>query len=283
MIKFFRKIRQNLLMENLPTGQVGKTGRYFKYAIGEIILVVVGILIAVQINNWNQLNNRAQLEKTLLEQLKIEVLNVYGDIYSDFNVLELGSMSHYNIIEYIEKDVAYNNRMCFDFAFIKDDEYIYPSIATYSRIKEEGLDIISNDTIRRLTQGLYESGFPRMSKGNSFNPDISETWNEYYLEHFKLNTDYSLKYEHTFKSDTLSGEIYEDGDRYPYERTRFGKKRIRTIGFVPLDFESLKKDHKFRLLLDQTHDYRRYKRRQYFFAKRRIKILINLIDKELAK
>ena len=46
MIKFFRTIRQNMLMEN-------KTGTYFKYAIGEIILVVIGILIAVQINNWN--------------------------------------------------------------------------------------------------------------------------------------------------------------------------------------------------------------------------------------
>ncbi|MDT0538706.1 DUF6090 family protein [Croceitalea sp. P059] len=47
MIKFFRKIRQNLLLEN-------KTGKYFKYAIGEIVLVVIGILIALQINNWNQ-------------------------------------------------------------------------------------------------------------------------------------------------------------------------------------------------------------------------------------
>jgi len=47
MIKFFRKIRQNLLMEN-------KTGKYFKYAIGEIILVVIGILIALSINNWNE-------------------------------------------------------------------------------------------------------------------------------------------------------------------------------------------------------------------------------------
>jgi len=47
MIKFFRKIRQNLLIEN-------KTGKYFKYAIGEIILVVIGILIALSINNWNQ-------------------------------------------------------------------------------------------------------------------------------------------------------------------------------------------------------------------------------------
>ena len=47
MIKFFRKIRQNLIMEN-------KTSKYFKYAIGEIILVVIGILIALQINTWNQ-------------------------------------------------------------------------------------------------------------------------------------------------------------------------------------------------------------------------------------
>jgi len=47
MFSFFRKIRHNLLNE-------GKTARYFKYAIGEIILVVLGILIALQINTWNQ-------------------------------------------------------------------------------------------------------------------------------------------------------------------------------------------------------------------------------------
>ncbi|MBO3118020.1 hypothetical protein J4050_14780 [Winogradskyella sp. DF17] len=47
MIKFFRRIRQQLLDEN-------KTGKYFKYAIGEIVLVVIGILIALQINNWNE-------------------------------------------------------------------------------------------------------------------------------------------------------------------------------------------------------------------------------------
>ncbi len=55
MIKFFRKIRQNLLSE-------GKTGKYFKYAIGEIVLVVIGILIALQINNWNE--NRKLEAKT---------------------------------------------------------------------------------------------------------------------------------------------------------------------------------------------------------------------------
>ncbi|WP_415376794.1 DUF6090 family protein [Patiriisocius sp. Uisw_017] len=61
MIKFFRKIRQNLLTEN-------KTGKYFKYAIGEIVLVVIGILIALQINNWNQdITSKNELEQILKE------------------------------------------------------------------------------------------------------------------------------------------------------------------------------------------------------------------------
>ena len=68
MIKFFRKIRQNLLMEN-------KTSKYFKYAIGEIILVVIGILIAVQINTWiknseTRKNNIIYLTK-IIEELKL--------------------------------------------------------------------------------------------------------------------------------------------------------------------------------------------------------------------
>ena len=49
MIKFFRTIRKNLISE-------GKTINYFKYAIGEIVLVIIGILIAISINNWNEQN-----------------------------------------------------------------------------------------------------------------------------------------------------------------------------------------------------------------------------------
>jgi len=56
MIKFFRKIRQQLLTEN-------KFSKYLLYAIGEIVLVVIGILIALQINNWN-------IERLLIEKEK---------------------------------------------------------------------------------------------------------------------------------------------------------------------------------------------------------------------
>ena len=73
MIKFFRHIRQSLIMEN-------KTGKYFKYAIGEIILVVIGILIALQINNWNEnrkLKSKADIYvNKIINDLKVDTLNI---------------------------------------------------------------------------------------------------------------------------------------------------------------------------------------------------------------
>jgi hypothetical protein len=66
MIKFFRTIRKDLMEKN-------KTSRYFKYAIGEIVLVVIGILIALQISNWNENNNLSKKEVALLKNLKIDL------------------------------------------------------------------------------------------------------------------------------------------------------------------------------------------------------------------
>ena len=55
MIKFFRKIRQNLIREGKTVNPAAlPAGRYLKYAIGEIVLVVIGILIGLQVNSWNE-------------------------------------------------------------------------------------------------------------------------------------------------------------------------------------------------------------------------------------
>ena len=65
MIKIFRRIRQRLLTEN-------KLAKYLLYAIGEIILVVIGILIALQINNWNEARKTESLEQAYLINLRDE-------------------------------------------------------------------------------------------------------------------------------------------------------------------------------------------------------------------
>ena len=67
MIKFFRKIRYKLMEQN-------KTGKYLKYAIGEIVLVVIGILIALQINNWNEARKVENSKQALMLALKSEMV-----------------------------------------------------------------------------------------------------------------------------------------------------------------------------------------------------------------
>ena len=78
MIKFFRKIRYNLMEQN-------KTGKYLKYAIGEIILVVIGILIALSINNWNE-----------KKQAQNKMVNNFQNLIED---LESNKLQLSNLIE----------------------------------------------------------------------------------------------------------------------------------------------------------------------------------------
>ena len=79
MIKFFRKIRYNLM-------ESGKTGKYFKYAIGEILLVVIGILIALQINNWNSAQKDIAKEQQILLSLKEEFKQNIKELSFDHQV-----------------------------------------------------------------------------------------------------------------------------------------------------------------------------------------------------
>lgn len=65
MISLFRKIRQKLLSQS-------KVSRYVIYALGEIVLVVIGILIALQVNNWNLERIDQKAEKNALQDLKEE-------------------------------------------------------------------------------------------------------------------------------------------------------------------------------------------------------------------
>ena len=97
MIKFFRHIRKSLLMENKTGKPAFAAGRYFKYAIGEIVLVVIGILIALQINNWNEgLKEKARL--------KIALTSVYNDLVED-------SLDIRNVLPQITLKKIQNNKL----------------------------------------------------------------------------------------------------------------------------------------------------------------------------
>jgi len=83
MIPFFRKIRKKMADDNRPL-------KYMRYAIGEIILVVIGILIALQINNWNQ----ERIQAAEMDGLKKSISSA---IQSDIRYLKLIRTGRENI------------------------------------------------------------------------------------------------------------------------------------------------------------------------------------------
>jgi len=102
MIKFFRKIRYNLMEKN-------KTGIYLKYAIGEIVLVMVGILLALQVNNWNESRKDNTKEQQILSQLKeeyeVNLLQLEQKITHRKKMIEAAT----KVLQYIDEPLNVSN------------------------------------------------------------------------------------------------------------------------------------------------------------------------------
>lgn len=157
MIKFFRKIRYDLMERN-------KTGKYLKYALGEIILVVIGILIALQINNWNEERKLQNEELNHLLELKsnleVTLENFKKDTLFNFkSIKELRKIEHY-----IENNLPYSNELDASFGMFGNWQSPYPIATSYSTLKTKGLDIISNNILRNQIVHMYEYEFVILSK-----------------------------------------------------------------------------------------------------------------------
>lgn len=150
MAKLFNNIRKKLISEKPSTT---RTANYLKYAIGEIILVVIGILIALSINNWNEQRKNNLKEKFIL-----------ADIHEEFlqNKKQLDTVVFYNKRSFLncKKLVA-----LFPIDIKKDNldsisRYINYSMFTYtfnpsqgtikSIVNTSSFDIIQNDSLRNI-------------------------------------------------------------------------------------------------------------------------------------
>ncbi|MDT0559634.1 DUF6090 family protein [Ichthyenterobacterium sp. W332] len=181
MIKLFRKIRYNLMEQN-------KTGKYFKYAIGEIILVVIGILIALQINNWNQNRLNSNQEQQILLQLKSEFKenlkeldakdtmrkHMINSIEQLFNIKEENSIAEFST-DTLRSYIAWtNNTPTFD-----------PVLGTTNELLSSGkLYLIDNNELKtRLTNWSgqvdrlreYEQDL-RQNNINIYNPFLTQNF-----------------------------------------------------------------------------------------------------------
>lgn len=161
MIKFFRKIRQKLL-------ETGQMSRYLTYAIGEIILVVIGILIALQINNWNEERKLNNTELKLLEELHKDLEETKIDLLSDLkecqNKLVTTEQIYQNLTN--EKTIEQIN---ISVKYVIQIPHLYPKLTAYETLKTEGITLISNDQLRKNISDFYQLHLPRIDAIENIN------------------------------------------------------------------------------------------------------------------
>ena len=149
MIKFFRKIRQKTLTEN-------KFGKYLTYAIGEIILVVIGILIALSINNWNEDRKDVKREIKMLYDIQNDVNKNIKNIEEGIIILEEGIKRSKEMVSAFEKQTKYDTIMNKNFQFYSF--YWDPDFrnASFENLKKEGVNLIANDSLRNKIVDIFE-------------------------------------------------------------------------------------------------------------------------------
>ena len=153
MIKFFRQIRKSLLQQN-------KTGKYFKYAIGEIVLVVIGILLALQINTWNT-------GKILLEKEKKHLFEIDRDLKTNVENFEKLREKQTDVMKKITlllKDIKEKNPYTLDFSkrlqSVKGIEEIEIITTGFNSASTFGLDNIRSDSLRSKIILLFDHKYP---------------------------------------------------------------------------------------------------------------------------
>jgi hypothetical protein len=133
MIKFFRHIRKEQM-------ETGKTSKYFKYAIGEIILVVIGILIALSINNWNE-SHKENKTAILLAKSLIEDLNKDANFLKNaltFSEQKINSCD--TLLTLLSKpQTEWDNKQIYErFNIVGQSNPFFPTTGTYTQIVTSG-------------------------------------------------------------------------------------------------------------------------------------------------
>ena len=160
MIKFFRNIRKALLAEN-------KFTKYLMYAIGEIVLVVIGILIALSINNWNEDKQLLKLEREYLEgildDLHTDISNINEVVIPNFRNnhrpghMYIDSLDRNGLSDNAELVEAIN-----PYGLSNSGLSFHPTVGTYNAIIAQGRSsLLGNKDLFSDIQRLYEVWYKR--------------------------------------------------------------------------------------------------------------------------
>ena len=242
MLRFFRQIRQRLLTDNPPAGsrRADRFSKYLLYAVGEILLVVIGILIALQINNWNEERKLVESEITLLSNIREDILLDTLDISFNLEYHRKFQREEQKLLEYLlgNRASATDINMT-DALGITLWTALHRS--TFENLQNNEVGLVQNNSLRKNIARFYDFYYSALSKmHNEFKSfDLYEKKLPFFRTYFTVipdSTDYVLKFP--------GGEDYYDHDLY--------KKAIQLQ-----DPEGARTDNEFIFILNECSLFRK--------------------------
>lgn len=157
MINIFRKVRKKLISQNRVT-------KYIIYAIGEILLVMIGILLAFQVNKWNENKKANILEKDLIKEIKFGLISDLNDVNSNIEGQQEVIKNQQLVINWIQSDKEYQDTIAKSLAFTYRATYFAAYDGPYETLKQIGMRRIHNDSLRNQISNLYNLVYPNYRK-----------------------------------------------------------------------------------------------------------------------
>ena len=187
MLTFFRRIRKTLLGD-------GATSKYLFYAIGEIALVVIGILIALQINNWNETSKAQRIEMDMLNEIKLSLVRDLEDIDINLKIHSEILRSQNIIVDWLANDEEYQDTLAKHFSRINGQTEFISNEGAFETLKSMGLRSLSNDSIRIKLLRIYDIKYKMYREyENYYRTYLEHTIKYVNPEHFELTEDLIVK------------------------------------------------------------------------------------------
>ncbi|MBC3759801.1 hypothetical protein H7U19_15415 [Hyunsoonleella sp. SJ7] len=241
MIKFFRNIRQKLLSEN-------KFSKYLLYAIGEIVLVVIGILIALQINNWNEYQKERKVEIEILKEIQNNLNQDIINLNTKIDETDNSSMANKKVLEHLKNKTPLSDSLKKSYALLGSFGTFRPITAGYENLKSKGVDIIQNKELRNAITKLYDFQY------------------FYFVEDLIYAID-------DFRSDKSS---------YVNDKV-FWEENVRNYSAQPINLEALYNDDTFKGYLSSSIVLQNWMKIRRSAGIQQINEVIQLIENELKK
>lgn len=147
--------------------------RFLWYAVGELILIVVGIYLALQLDNWKQNEERKDAEIEILDEISAGFVKDINDLKFNIFLHQTAAQSGARIIDHFAKNLPYNDSLGHLFAKVLWYSRLVTNDGPFETLKAKGLDLISNDSLRIKITFMYDNQYEglRAFEKNTFLPD----------------------------------------------------------------------------------------------------------------